>query len=182
MLQSVVSVSIRSPECDHPDHVVDDDDDDGDHLRVGAALQAHLGNRDRRVTTNNCPFPPGECSRCGSRSRSASPRSVGDLASREASPFTYTTRIVHRRRTPNRRRRHRTSTKVRKTKKNRLRVLNIQGWAKEWSLGCVNSRPVARGSQEAGFTQPRDHSFSQRCTNHQKCAICPLLLAPIVIS
>ena len=41
--------------------------------------------------------------------------------------------------------------------------LGIHGWAKEWSLGCVNSRPTARGSQEAGFTQPRDHSFAQRC-------------------
>ena len=39
----------------------------------------------------------------------------------------------------------------------------VQGWAKEWSLGCVNSRPAARGSQEAGFTQPRDHSFAQHC-------------------
>ena len=39
----------------------------------------------------------------------------------------------------------------------------LQGWAKEWSLGCVNSRPAARGSQEAGFTQPRDHSFAQPC-------------------
>ena len=33
----------------------------------------------------------------------------------------------------------------------------LQGWAKEWSLGCVNSCPVARGSQVAGFTQPRAH-------------------------
>ena len=39
--------------------------------------------------------------------------------------------------------------------------VSIQGWAKEWSLGCVNSCPAARGSQEAGFTQPRDHSFAQ---------------------
>ena len=35
-------------------------------------------------------------------------------------------------------------------------VKKLQGWAKVCSLGCVNSRPVARGSQEAGFTQPRD--------------------------
>ena len=40
----------------------------------------------------------------------------------------------------------------------------LQGRAKEWSLGCVNSCPVARGSQVAGFTQPRDHSFAQPCT------------------
>ena len=25
-----------------------------------------------------------------------------------------------------------------------------------WALGCVNSPPAARGSQEAGFTQPMD--------------------------
>ena len=31
----------------------------------------------------------------------------------------------------------------------------VHGLAKEWSLGCVNLRPAARGSQEAGFTQPR---------------------------
>ena len=42
--------------------------------------------------------------------------------------------------------------------------VRIQGWAKEWSLGCVNLQPAARGSQEAGFTQPRDHSFAQPCT------------------
>ena len=43
---------------------------------------------------------------------------------------------------------------------------DIHDWAKEWSLalGCVNSRPAARGSQEAEFTQPRDHSFAERCT------------------
>ena len=39
----------------------------------------------------------------------------------------------------------------------------VQGSAKEWSLGCVNSPPAARGSQEAGFTQPRDHSLAQAC-------------------
>ena len=31
----------------------------------------------------------------------------------------------------------------------------LQGSAKRWALGCVNSHPAARGSQEAGFTQPR---------------------------
>ena len=30
----------------------------------------------------------------------------------------------------------------------------IQGWEKEWSLGCVNSLPVARGN----------HYFAQPCT------------------
>ena len=39
----------------------------------------------------------------------------------------------------------------------------LQSWAKEWSLGCVNLHPTARGSQEAGFTQPRDRSFAQPC-------------------
>ena len=41
----------------------------------------------------------------------------------------------------------------------------VQGWAKEWSLGCVNSRPAARGSQEEKFTHPRDHSFAQPCNS-----------------
>ena len=36
----------------------------------------------------------------------------------------------------------------------------VQRWAKEWALGCVNSPHAARGSQEAGFTQPRDHSLA----------------------
>ena len=40
----------------------------------------------------------------------------------------------------------------------------VQGWAKRWDLGCVNSPPAARWSQEAGFTQPRDHSFAQPCS------------------
>ena len=51
-------------------------------------------------------------------------------------------------------------------------VLKIQGWAKEWALGCVNSPPAPRGSQEAGFTQPRAHSFAHPCkqepTSEQK--------------
>ena len=34
-------------------------------------------------------------------------------------------------------------------------------YKKDWSIGCVNSRTVAKGIQEAGFTQPRDHSFPQ---------------------
>ena len=39
-------------------------------------------------------------------------------------------------------------------------VFTVHGSAKEWSLGCDNSRPAARGSQETGFTQPMDHSFA----------------------
>ena len=55
----------------------------------------------------------------------------------------------------------RSCTTTKKTAK--LVLLILQGWAKEWSLGCVKSRPVARGSQEEGFTQPRDHSFAKPC-------------------
>ena len=40
----------------------------------------------------------------------------------------------------------------------------VQSWAKERALGCVNSQPAARGSQEAAFTQPRAHSFAHPCT------------------
>ena len=40
----------------------------------------------------------------------------------------------------------------------------LQGSAKRYALGCVNSCPAARGNQEAGFTQPRDHSLAQACT------------------
>ena len=29
----------------------------------------------------------------------------------------------------------------------------------------MNSCPAARESQDAGFTQPRDHSFAQPCTS-----------------
>ena len=32
-----------------------------------------------------------------------------------------------------------------------------------WSLGCVNSRPVAGGSQVAEFTQPRAHLIAHLC-------------------
>ena len=40
----------------------------------------------------------------------------------------------------------------------------IQGSARRLALGCVNSCPMARGSKEAGFTQPRDHLIAQLCT------------------
>ena len=40
----------------------------------------------------------------------------------------------------------------------------LQGSAKRWALGCVNSPPpAARGSQEAGFTQPRVHLLANPC-------------------
>ena len=38
----------------------------------------------------------------------------------------------------------------------RQTFLLIQSRAIRWPLGCVNSRPTARGIQDAGFTQPRD--------------------------
>ena len=36
---------------------------------------------------------------------------------------------------------------------------NYRAGQNKLSLGCVNSRPAARGSREAGFTQPRSHAF-----------------------
>ena len=36
--------------------------------------------------------------------------------------------------------------------------------AKRWSLGCMNSHLAARGSKEAGFTQPRDNLLADPCT------------------
>ena len=55
-------------------------------------------------------------------------------------------------------------TSVRFGKREREQVaIRVQGWAKVWSLGCVNSRPAARGIQEAGFTQPRDHYLADPC-------------------
>ena len=43
-------------------------------------------------------------------------------------------------------------------------LVHVQGWAKEWALGCVN--PASWLSLAAGgeFTQPRAHSFAQPCT------------------
>ena len=41
---------------------------------------------------------------------------------------------------------------------------HVQSWAMRWALGCVNSCPVARGNQEAGFTQPRAHLIAHLCT------------------
>ena len=43
---------------------------------------------------------------------------------------------------------------------------HVQGWAKEWALGCVNPAfwlPPAAGGE---FTQPRAHSFVHLCTVH----------------
>ena len=41
--------------------------------------------------------------------------------------------------------------------------VRVQGSAKRLSLGCMNSLPAARGSQEAGFTQPRSHTSGDPC-------------------
>ena len=50
-------------------------------------------------------------------------------------------------------------------------VTVIQSWAIGWALGCVNSRPMARGSQEAGFTQPRAHLLADPC-RLALCKVC----------
>ena len=42
-------------------------------------------------------------------------------------------------------------------------AIRVQDWAKEWFIGCVTSRPAARGIQEAGFTQPRAHFLADPC-------------------
>ena len=43
----------------------------------------------------------------------------------------------------------------------------VQGLAERWALGCVNSPPAARGSQEAGLTQPREPLLADPCTYAQ---------------
>ena len=43
----------------------------------------------------------------------------------------------------------------------------VRGWAKEWSLGCVNPAswlPLAAGRE---FPQPGDHSFAQPCIGNR---------------
>ena len=40
----------------------------------------------------------------------------------------------------------------------------LQGSAKGLALGCVNLHPSVRGSQEAGFTQPRAQLLADPCT------------------
>ena len=46
------------------------------------------------------------------------------------------------------------------------RRAEAQSWAKEGALGCMNSPPVARWSQEAEFTQPMAISFVQPCVSY----------------
>ena len=40
----------------------------------------------------------------------------------------------------------------------------VQSSAIRLALGCVNSSPPARESQDAGFTQPRAHLIAELCT------------------
>ena len=52
--------------------------------------------------------------------------------------------------------------------KAKINLVVLQGSAERWSLGCVNTRPVARGSREAGFTQPMVamvHFLADPCTS-----------------
>ena len=53
---------------------------------------------------------------------------------------------------------------VRKSKNALLQCPPLQGSAKEWSLGCVKLALAAGGAQDAGITQPRDHSLADPCT------------------
>ena len=55
---------------------------------------------------------------------------------------------------------------------------DLQGLAKRWTLGCGNSPPVARGSQEAGFTQLIDHSLAQPCTGMSRWTLGCVNLLP----
>ena len=45
-----------------------------------------------------------------------------------------------------------------------VRDISVQGSAKRWSLGCVNSASWLPLDAGGGFTQPRDHSLAQPCT------------------
>ena len=45
--------------------------------------------------------------------------------------------------------------------------LSVQRSAKRWALGCVNSPSAARGSEEAGFTQPRPHLLADPCRSRR---------------
>ena len=50
-----------------------------------------------------------------------------------------------------------------------MKLEQLQSWAKERALGCVNSPSIlARGSLEAGFTQPRAQPFDQLCRSRPK--------------
>ena len=39
---------------------------------------------------------------------------------------------------------------------------HIQGSTKGWALGCLNSHPAARGSQEARITHPKAHLLVEK--------------------
>ena len=42
---------------------------------------------------------------------------------------------------------------------------NVQGWAKEWALGCVNPASWLPPTAGGEFTQPRAHSFAHLGTD-----------------
>ena len=46
----------------------------------------------------------------------------------------------------------------------RFGMESVESTAIRWALGCVNSRLAARGSQEAGFTQPKPRIIAHLCT------------------
>ena len=50
-------------------------------------------------------------------------------------------------------------------------ILIYRNRLKNWSLGCVKRAPMARGCQEPGITQPRNHSSADPCT--EVFHICP---------
>ena len=53
---------------------------------------------------------------------------------------------------------------VRLSRDSRARELNTyRDRLRSWTLGCVKRAPMARGDQDAGITQPRDHSLADPC-------------------
>ena len=56
----------------------------------------------------------------------------------------------------------------------RRHVDDVQGLAKEWSLGRMKRAPAARGGRDAGVTQHRDHSLADPCTS-STCLLSSLL-------
>ena len=47
----------------------------------------------------------------------------------------------------------------------------LQGWAKEWTLGCVNPTSWLPPTAGGEFTQPRAHSFAHLCTSECKLTL-----------
>ena len=61
------------------------------------------------------------------------------------------------------------------------KVAIVQRLAIRWALGCVNPPPGARGSQEAGFTQPRVHLVAHLCITSKKLIIDHILQMIITV-